>query len=119
MNHLTQKKLVEETEQKLNEIIEASKKLSYPDEASIYILKDMGIEDYDILTDSLSELGEDIIGFEGILGGTMHFTNVRILNDKWAFGRFEDGHYGGYGIYEFEISNDEIIWNRIVEYSDN
>lgn len=110
---------LEETEQKLNEVIEVSKKLSYPDEASIYILKDMGIEDYSILTDSLSELGEDIIGFQGILGGTMYFTNVKILNDRWAFGRFEDGHYGGYGIYKFEINGDDIVWNTIVEYSDN
>lgn len=109
----------EKLEQELIEIIEASKKLSLPDEASVYLLKDMGVEEYSVLTDSITELGEGIIGFDGVLGGTMHFTNIRILNDRWVFARFEDGHYGGYGIYRFEIIDDQIIWSTVAEYSDN
>lgn len=109
----------EKLEQELTDMIEASKKLSLPDEASVYLLKDMGVEEYSVLTDSITELGEGIIGFDGVLGGTMHFTNIRILNDRWAFARFEDGHYGGYGIYRFEIIEDQIIWSTVAEYSDN
>lgn len=109
----------EASEQLLLECMAENEALSYPDEASIYLLKAMGVDDHNVLADSLMMLGEEIIGYEGVLGGTMHFVKVRILTDQWAFGRFEDGHYGGYGIYRFEIIGDEINWHTVVEYTDN
>jgi len=103
-------------------LTEGNNKLSelmLPDESSRYMLEEMGVYDPAVLIDDLIDLGEDIISYKGVLGGTMHFYNVKILNDKWAFARFEDGHYGGYGIYEFDLDNDQITWKVVVEYRDN
>lgn len=115
----TMSEALETLKDRLAAIEEGYETPGYPDEASVYILKEMGIEDYTVLSDSLMDLGQDIIGYEGILGGTMHFISVKVLNDKWAFARFEDGHYGGYGIYEFQVSDGRISWRTIVEYTDN
>lgn len=61
---------------------------------------------------------DEIIGHEGVLGGTMQFIQVWVLNERWVFARFEDGHYGGYGIYEYAINGDDIQWSRVVEATD-
>ena len=108
-----------EMEAKIAELTEVSSRLSTPDEATKYMLEYMGIEDDHMITEDLYDKGEKIIGYKGILGGTMHFTEIRLLNYKWVHGRFEDGHYGGYGIYEYKINENEIEWTVIAEFTDN
>ncbi len=58
----------------------------------------------------------ELIPYEGILGGTMRFYDKEswILNNKWVFAYFEDGHYGGFMLLEYNVAdNGKINWKRI------
>lgn len=56
----------------------------------------------------------ELIPFEGVLGGTMSFSKVYLINYKYAFARFDDGHIVGYGLYEYSIDDDKgISWKLI------
>ena len=62
-----------------------------------------------------------LIPYNGVLGGTMNFyeRDTWILNHKWAFAYFEDGHVMGYLLLEYNISNDgKIEWKRIASMLD-
>lgn len=59
----------------------------------------------------------DLIPFEGVLGGTMGFydeNRIHILNYKWVYAHFEDGHIGGEMLLEYGLSEDgKINWKVI------
>ncbi len=77
--------------------------------------KILGINDYNIIIKDLHTHPE-LIHFEGVLGGKMQFTHVYILNDKWVYAKFSDGHIQGYGLYEFSIDDKlNISWKVIKE----
>lgn len=95
------------------ELIEEVEYLTIIDVSSIHGLKNQGVNDYNIITEDLYSHPE-LIPFDGILGGTMQFFNVYILNDKWVYARFEDGHIQGYGLYEFSLDDNlNISWKVI------
>lgn len=100
------------------ELEDALRLATEPGFGATYILEQKGIKDYRVLIEDLKEHNE-IIGYDGILGGTMYFSDVRILTKDWAFAFFDDGHYGGYGLYSFEITdNQDIRWKTILEVID-
>ena len=70
----------------------------------------------DIVAD-LMERGAEIIPLEPVLGGTMGFYNaqdIHILNDRWVYALFEDGHYGGYILLEYTRNADgSLDWSVI------
>jgi len=79
-------------------------------------LKKKGLSDpvQDIVSDLTKH--EELIPYEGTLGGTMRFYDdeIWILNNKWVYAYFEDGHYGGYLLLEFNVADDgKINWNKI------
>jgi len=81
-------------------------------------LEEKGIEDYRIIEEDLKEKPE-LISIDGVLGGTMYFTDVNLLNDQWVYATFEDGHITGSGLYEFQVvSPDEIKWQEIIVGTD-
>jgi len=81
-------------------------------------LEDKGVKDYKIIEEDLLSKPE-LISIEGVLGGTMFFTDVYLLNDQWVYATFEDGHIMGSGLYTFEIlSSGEIQWEEIKATSD-
>ncbi len=86
-----------------------------PDYVITY-LNDHGFESTAALLATLSEQSE-LIPISGVLGGTMQWwpENSIVLNEKWVFGYFEDGHILGYALlnYSFDASN-QLIW-RVVE----
>jgi hypothetical protein len=59
----------------------------------------------------------ELIPFQGVLGGTMGFydtSSVFLLNDRWVFARFDDGHFGGSGIFEYRLlPRGRIHWKRV------
>lgn len=90
--------------------------LEGPDSFSMYLLSEMGIDEYTIIEEDLYARGADVIDHEGVLGGTMYFTEVRVLSDKWAFASFEDGHIMGRGLYEYVVNDDGgLSWTVIIE----
>ncbi|MBF4691929.1 hypothetical protein [Fusibacter ferrireducens] len=66
-----------------------------------------------ITTDLMNHF--ELIPYDGVLGGTMMFTQVYLLNDQWVFARFEDGHIMGSAIYQYEISSDQSIQWKLIK----
>jgi uncharacterized coiled-coil protein SlyX len=62
----------------------------------------------------------DVIPYAGVLGGTMGFydeNRIHILNHKWVYAHFEDGHIGGEMLLEYDISEDgKINWKVITSF---
>lgn len=69
--------------------------------------------------DIISDLRKhpELIPYKGTLGGTMGFYSrkeIWILNNKWVFAYFEDGHTSGYLLLEYIITDEGTInWERI------
>ena len=56
-----------------------------------------------------------LIPYEGILGGTMQFLYIFILNDKWVYATFEDGHIGGSAVFEYAVGPGQAIsWELVL-----
>jgi len=93
-------------------------------------LRGMFLDDYVIeglqragLSDPVQQLRKDLrkhpelIPFKGVLGGTMGFyrdSGIALLNHRWVFAEFDDGHVGGSCLLEFAIQPDSTIkWSAI------
>ena len=108
-------KAIEAENQELSQKLEDSKIIDY---VTSIRLERMGIDDYKIIEKDLLEKPE-LISIDGVLGGTMFFTDAHLLNEKWVYATFEDGHIMGSGLYKFEIiSANEIKWKEIQVTSD-
>ena len=59
----------------------------------------------------------ELIPFRGTRGGVMGFydtTAFCLLDDRWVFARFDDGHVAGAGLFEFRVlPGGRIDWKRI------
>jgi hypothetical protein len=71
------------------------------------------------LRDDLVEHRE-LIPFPAVMGGTMFFVPQRIviLNDRWAYAEFEDGHIGGSMLLEYDVDDGRIRWKRLAARRD-
>jgi len=95
--------------------VEVIEELTIVDYSTIHNLENKGIFDYKDIEMDLAEKPE-MIGFDGVLGGTMFFWSIHLLNDQWVYAEFEDGHIDGSGIYEYTIDeNGMITWKNICE----
>lgn len=58
-----------------------------------------------------------LIPHEGVLGGTMGFhskDNLFLINSRWVFARYEDGHISGEMLLEYVVNpNGTISWTVI------
>jgi hypothetical protein len=60
----------------------------------------------------------DLIGTEGVLGGTMGFRDpegISILNDRWVFARYDDGHIMGAVLLRYAVDRGRITWQVVEE----
>lgn len=48
----------------------------------------------------------NLIPLEAVLGGTMAFRSIEILNEKWVMALYDDGHVQGQAIYEYSLQPD-------------
>jgi len=102
-------------------ILLQSRKNNMPNIVNLYDwdiqrLKEKGLSNpvRDILSDLKNN--RELIPYKGVLGGTMEFYDKEswVLNNKWVFAYFEDGHYGGYMLLEYNVTdNGKITWERI------
>jgi hypothetical protein len=61
----------------------------------------------------------ELIPDEPVLGGTMRFTRIVLLTDRWALATYEDGHIQGHAILEYVVEEDaEIRWTVVAHYVD-
>lgn len=73
----------------------------------------------DIISDLT--LHNELIPYKGVLGGTMRFYDreIYVLNNKWVFAYFEDGHYGGQMLLSYDVSDSAgIKWTMIAAERD-
>ncbi|MBN2899321.1 MAG: hypothetical protein JXO44_11155 [Clostridia bacterium] len=86
------------------------------DELSKQRLKAMGYEDYSLILNDLNH-HNNLIPFEGVLGGSMAWRpeNAVLLNDKWVYATFDDGHIDGTALLTFKIDNNKTISWEIVD----
>lgn len=77
-------------------------------------LKRMGLNDpVNTIKEDLLQ-NNDLIPYEGTLGGTMNFytkDNIMILNERWVLAYFEDGHRAGEVLLEYSVADGKINWN--------
>jgi len=83
--------------------------------------KKKGLKDpvKDIIADLMKH--NELIPYEGVLGGTMGFLrdDTHVITPKWVLARFEDGHIGGHMLLEYKVSNDgKISWKVLASYLD-
>ena len=56
----------------------------------------------------------ELIPYEGVLGGTMRFgspEHIHVLNDRWVYAYFEDGHILGWGLFRYTVvDSDSVAW---------
>lgn len=70
--------------------------------------KDMGIESpKPYIMEALKE-NPSVIPTDGVLGGTMFFTDIQILGSKWVIASYEDGHIMGRGIFTYKIDPETL-----------
>ena len=92
-----------------NEQLEASYMLP---EYYLEFLKSHNVESPQILIDDLMN-HKEIIPTKGVLGGNMYWVSnsTVVLNDKYVFSTYEDGHIMGYALLEYHFDEEHtIIW---------
>ncbi len=58
----------------------------------------------------------DLIPKDAVLGGQMRFINYEILNDKFIWAEYEDGHINGKAIYEYHLNeNGEMKFKLLTQ----
>ena len=84
------------------------------DDSDIEMLRQKGLPDpAHQLRDSLNAHPE-LIPFEPVLGGTMFFNDIDVLQPPFVFANFEDGHIDGSMLLEYEVeSGGHIRWKRL------
>ena len=58
----------------------------------------------------------ELIPYPGVLGGNMGFyspTDIHVLDGRWVFARFDDGHVGGDMLLEYTVKDGRITWRRV------
>lgn len=85
-------------------------------------LKKKGLKDpiKDIIADLMKH--NELIPYEGVLGGTMGFwseSEIHLLTPKWVVASFDDGHILGHMLLEYKVSdNGKISWKVLASYLD-
>ncbi len=87
----------------------------------IKLFKEKGLSDpvKEIIADLTRH--NELIPYKGVLGGTMRFYDreIYVLNNKWVFAYFEDGHYGGQMLLNYDVSDSAgIKWTKIAAERD-
>jgi hypothetical protein len=89
------------------------------DKAQVEYLEKMGLNNP--VTDLRDDLiaNPELISMAGVLGGRMGFffrDGIHILNRRWVFAYFEDGHIEGSMLLKYEIGeNGKINWEVLDE----
>ncbi len=76
-------------------------------------IKRSGIADPGKLIEDLTQ-NPSVIPEEPVLGGTMHFGQVGLINERWVYGSYEDGHIAGAAVFQWEVRDSGLIWTPIL-----
>ncbi len=60
----------------------------------------------------------EVIPDPAVLGGVMGFTRVGIVDQRWVYGAYEDGHIAGATIFQWEAGDSGIAWVPVLVLKD-
>ncbi|TDN88806.1 hypothetical protein DET49_108130 [Salegentibacter sp. 24] len=55
------------------------------------------------------ERNQELIPLKSVLGGTMRFVDTEILNERFIWAAYEDGHVGGEAIFQYKLTKTDSI----------
>lgn len=55
-----------------------------------------------------------LIPESSVLGGTMRFTDTEILNDRFIWAGYEDGHVAGQAIFQYKLNKTDSLSFKLV-----
>ncbi|MBZ9730338.1 hypothetical protein LB467_11635 [Salegentibacter sp. JZCK2] len=65
------------------------------------------------------ERNQQLIPKKSVLGGTMRFVDIEILNERFIWAAYEDGHVAGEAIFQYKLNEvDSIDFNLVSEIKD-
>jgi len=80
-------------------------------------LRDLGLADPVAMLRADLMRHPELIPYKGVLGGRMGFYSpgdIVLLNSRWVYARFNDGHIVGFGIFEFSVApGGRIRWKTV------
>ena len=85
------------------------------DLAVLNAIKEAGVTDPVRLIEDLRQ-NPLVIPEAAVLGGTMAFRQIGLINDRWVYASYEDGHIAGSAIFQWKIQDSRIIWTPILVY---
>lgn len=71
-----------------------------------------GLEPEALLEDLRSH--PEVIPESAVLGGTMGFYRIGLLDDRWVYGSYEDGHIAGAAIFQWKPGASGIVWTPVL-----
>lgn len=83
--------------------------------------KDMGVDNPESYIRGTLQNNPSAIPLDGVLGGTMFFTDIEILGTKWIIASYEDGHIMGRSIFTYKINPETLevefsVLDRVMDY---
>lgn len=105
----------------VNDALESKLEMSYtlPD----YVLDGLDQHGFKTPLALLENLGthDELLPIKGVLGGSMKWWPEYsiVLNEKYVFGYFEDGHILGYALLKYTFDEDDTLkWQVVNTYTD-
>jgi len=77
-----------------------------------------GIPDPEAFIDSTLRSRPQLIPVKGVLGGTMQFYKIQLINDIWVYAEYEDGHISGSTIFQYTFNTDgSLQFKPVLQYA--
>lgn len=95
--------------ERLTALEEQAQAFPPPDPHLADLLKSRGISSPEMLLEDLRSHPE-VIPLEAVLGGTMYFTRTAILDERWVYGAYEDGHVAGAALFQWSLREGRPVW---------
>lgn len=77
-----------------------------------------GIPDPEAYMDSSLRSRPQLIPIKGVLGGTMRFYKIQLINDRWVYAEYEDGHISGSAIFQYSFNQDgSLQFKPVLQYA--
>lgn len=85
------------------------------------MFKEIGIDAPESYIREMLQNNPSAIPLDGVLGGTMFFTDMEVLSTKWIIASYEDGHIMGRSIFTYKINPETLevefdVLDHVMDY---
>ena len=85
------------------------------------MFKEIGIDAPESYIREMLQNNPSAIPLDGVLGGTMFFTDMEVLSTKWIIASYEDGHIMGRSIFTYKIDPETMevrfdVLDQVMDY---